>query len=195
MIVKTRAALSERVASAVKEMHSYAVPAIIVIPLESVDQPYLEWLMAETERRRGNRRPDSAVVTAKRRPDRSRRPHCAALDAGYFFSRLAFQKLRSVKTREVEFLVRRDVAGELQRREHLAQPGLGDAEVADRGSRASRCRPWRAAASATVVCSSLRGDLGGLLRVGAHEIAAALHARAGTAPPRRGSSPPRSGRH
>jgi uncharacterized protein involved in tolerance to divalent cations len=25
------------------------VPAIIVIPLESVDQPYLEWLMAETE--------------------------------------------------------------------------------------------------------------------------------------------------
>jgi periplasmic divalent cation tolerance protein len=49
MIVKTRAALSERVATAIKEMHSYAVPAIIVIPLESVDQPYLEWLMAETE--------------------------------------------------------------------------------------------------------------------------------------------------
>jgi periplasmic divalent cation tolerance protein len=49
MIVKTRAALSERVASAIKGMHSYAVPAIIVIPLESVDQPYLEWLMAETE--------------------------------------------------------------------------------------------------------------------------------------------------
>jgi periplasmic divalent cation tolerance protein len=49
MIVKTRAELSERVASAIKEMHSYSVPAIIVIPLESVDQPYLEWLMAETE--------------------------------------------------------------------------------------------------------------------------------------------------
>ena len=48
MIVKTRAELSERVASAIKEMHSYSVPAIIVIPLESVDQPYLEWLMAET---------------------------------------------------------------------------------------------------------------------------------------------------
>ena len=47
MIVKTRAALSERVASAIKGMHSYAVPAIIVIHLESVDQPYLEWLMAE----------------------------------------------------------------------------------------------------------------------------------------------------
>jgi uncharacterized protein involved in tolerance to divalent cations len=37
------------VASAIKDRHSYAVPAIIVIPLESVDQPYLEWLMAETE--------------------------------------------------------------------------------------------------------------------------------------------------
>jgi len=49
MIVKTRAALSERVGTAIKEMHSYAVPAILVIPLESVDQPYLEWLMAETE--------------------------------------------------------------------------------------------------------------------------------------------------
>jgi periplasmic divalent cation tolerance protein len=49
MIVKTRAELSERVATAIKGMHSYAVPAIIVIPLESVDQPYLEWLMAETE--------------------------------------------------------------------------------------------------------------------------------------------------
>jgi periplasmic divalent cation tolerance protein len=49
MIVKTRAALSERVATAIKDMHSYSVPAIIVIPLESVDQPYLEWLMKETE--------------------------------------------------------------------------------------------------------------------------------------------------
>jgi periplasmic divalent cation tolerance protein len=48
MIVKTRAELSERVATAIKEMHSYSVPAIIVVPLESVDQPYLEWLMAET---------------------------------------------------------------------------------------------------------------------------------------------------
>jgi periplasmic divalent cation tolerance protein len=41
MIVKTRAELAERVSTAIKEMHSYSVPAIIVIPLESVDQPYL----------------------------------------------------------------------------------------------------------------------------------------------------------
>jgi periplasmic divalent cation tolerance protein len=49
MIIKTRAALAERVSTAVKEMHSYSVPAIIVLPLESVDQDYLAWLTAETE--------------------------------------------------------------------------------------------------------------------------------------------------
>jgi periplasmic divalent cation tolerance protein len=49
MIIKTRASLSERVSSAVKEMHSYSTPAILVIPLEHVDKSYLEWLMAETE--------------------------------------------------------------------------------------------------------------------------------------------------
>jgi uncharacterized protein involved in tolerance to divalent cations len=30
-------------------MHSYSTPAILVIPLESVEQTYLGWLMAETE--------------------------------------------------------------------------------------------------------------------------------------------------
>ena len=49
MIVKTRSSLAERVNSAVKEMHSYTTPAILVIPLESVDKGYLAWLMAETE--------------------------------------------------------------------------------------------------------------------------------------------------
>ncbi len=49
MIIKTRASLAERVSSVVKEMHSYATPAILVIALESVDQGYLDWLMSETE--------------------------------------------------------------------------------------------------------------------------------------------------
>jgi periplasmic divalent cation tolerance protein len=49
MIVKTRASLSEQASTAIKEMHSYEVPAILVLPLESVDRPYLEWMMAETE--------------------------------------------------------------------------------------------------------------------------------------------------
>ena len=30
-------------------MHSYTTPAILVIPLESVEQTYLGWIMAETE--------------------------------------------------------------------------------------------------------------------------------------------------
>ena len=49
MIIKTRASFAERVSAAVKEMHSYSTPAILVLPLESVDKPYLDWLMAETE--------------------------------------------------------------------------------------------------------------------------------------------------
>jgi periplasmic divalent cation tolerance protein len=49
MIIKTRASLAERVGAAVKELHSYSTPAILVIPIESVDQPYLDWLFGETE--------------------------------------------------------------------------------------------------------------------------------------------------
>ena len=49
MIIKTRASLAELVRAAVKEMHSYSAPAILVLPIESVDSSYLEWLLAETE--------------------------------------------------------------------------------------------------------------------------------------------------
>jgi periplasmic divalent cation tolerance protein len=49
MIIKTRASLAERASTAVKELHSYATPAILVLPLESVDKGYLDWLTAETE--------------------------------------------------------------------------------------------------------------------------------------------------
>jgi periplasmic divalent cation tolerance protein len=38
------------VSAAVKEMHAYSTPAILVIPIESVDQAYLGWLLAETDR-------------------------------------------------------------------------------------------------------------------------------------------------
>jgi len=48
MIIKTRASLSEQVSAAVKEMHSYDTPAILVIPIESVEQTYFAWLLAET---------------------------------------------------------------------------------------------------------------------------------------------------
>jgi periplasmic divalent cation tolerance protein len=49
MLIKTRASLAEAVRGAVKDTHSYATPAILVLPIESVDQTYLGWLMAETE--------------------------------------------------------------------------------------------------------------------------------------------------
>jgi periplasmic divalent cation tolerance protein len=49
MIIKTRALLADRVSAAVKEMHSYSTPAILVLPLDTVDKPYLDWLMAETQ--------------------------------------------------------------------------------------------------------------------------------------------------
>ena len=49
MIIKTRASLAERVRAAVKEMHSYTTPAILVIPLEGVDSSYLGWLFEATE--------------------------------------------------------------------------------------------------------------------------------------------------
>jgi periplasmic divalent cation tolerance protein len=49
MIIKTRASLAEAVRAAVKELHSYSTPAILVIPIESVDPTYLAWMFAETE--------------------------------------------------------------------------------------------------------------------------------------------------
>ena len=49
MIIKTRAPLAEPVRAAVKEMHAYTTPTILVIPLESVDASYLDWMLAETE--------------------------------------------------------------------------------------------------------------------------------------------------
>ena len=49
MIVKTRASLADAVSDAVKELHSYDVPAILVMTLESVETSYLGWLLKETE--------------------------------------------------------------------------------------------------------------------------------------------------
>ena len=48
MIIKTRASLADEVSKTVKELHSYETPAILVIPLDSVEKSYLGWLLAET---------------------------------------------------------------------------------------------------------------------------------------------------
>jgi periplasmic divalent cation tolerance protein len=47
MIIKTRASLAEPVRAAVKQMHSYSTPAILVLPVENVDPEYHAWIVAE----------------------------------------------------------------------------------------------------------------------------------------------------
>jgi periplasmic divalent cation tolerance protein len=49
MLVKTRAALAETVRQAAKELHSYATPAIMVLPVESVDPDYYRWIVEEAQ--------------------------------------------------------------------------------------------------------------------------------------------------
>jgi len=48
MIIKTRASLAEAVRTAVREMHSYTTPAILTMPIESVDPDYHAWIVGET---------------------------------------------------------------------------------------------------------------------------------------------------
>ncbi len=50
MIIKTRAALAEPVRAAVRELHAYSTPAILVLPIEGVDTDYERWLLTETQR-------------------------------------------------------------------------------------------------------------------------------------------------
>jgi periplasmic divalent cation tolerance protein len=49
MIIKTRSSLAEAVRAAVKQMHSYSTPAILVLPVETVDPDYHAWIVAETK--------------------------------------------------------------------------------------------------------------------------------------------------
>jgi len=49
MLVKTRASLAEAVRKEVKALHSYAVPAIMVLPVESVDAEYYRWILEEAK--------------------------------------------------------------------------------------------------------------------------------------------------
>ena len=49
MLIKTRAALAEDVRRAVKELHEYDTPAIMVLPVESVDADYYQWILAEAK--------------------------------------------------------------------------------------------------------------------------------------------------
>jgi len=48
MLIKTRASLAEPVGAAVKEMHFYTTPAIMVLPVENMDPAYHAWIVGET---------------------------------------------------------------------------------------------------------------------------------------------------
>ena len=48
MLVKTRASLADEVEQAVQELHPYDTPAVLVMPVESVERDYLRWLLAAT---------------------------------------------------------------------------------------------------------------------------------------------------
>ena len=49
MIVKTKRTLFERLQERVKELHSYAVPEIIGLPVVEGSKQYLDWLGQETD--------------------------------------------------------------------------------------------------------------------------------------------------
>lgn len=48
-IFKTRASLAADVSDAVREHHSYTTPAVMVLPVESVESSYLGWLLNATQ--------------------------------------------------------------------------------------------------------------------------------------------------
>lgn len=52
MLIKTRASLAERVGALVKQLHSYTTPAIMVLPVESLDLAYHAWIVQETDGRK-----------------------------------------------------------------------------------------------------------------------------------------------
>jgi periplasmic divalent cation tolerance protein len=48
LIIKSRAALVDRLVRAVRELHSYDTPEVIAIPIVAGFRPYLDWLIAST---------------------------------------------------------------------------------------------------------------------------------------------------
>jgi periplasmic divalent cation tolerance protein len=51
MIIKTRASLAEAVRASVRATHPYETPAIMVLPVESVDDRYFAWILDATAAR------------------------------------------------------------------------------------------------------------------------------------------------
>jgi periplasmic divalent cation tolerance protein len=48
LILKTRAELVERLTARIKELHSYACPCVIALPVAAGNPAYLDWIVRET---------------------------------------------------------------------------------------------------------------------------------------------------
>src|SRR5262249_47021242 len=72
MIIKTRAALAEPVRAAVRQLHSYTTPAILVLPIETVDPNYKDWLLTETQENRAGQSAERYALVKKSPRYRSR---------------------------------------------------------------------------------------------------------------------------
>lgn len=49
MIIKTRAALAEKVMEETKRLHPYEVPALLVLPIEGGSEEYCGWIAGQTQ--------------------------------------------------------------------------------------------------------------------------------------------------
>src|SRR5690349_2190474 len=70
-IFKTRASLAEPLRQAIKDVHSYQTPSIVILPVESADSEYYAWILKETEGGYPPRAP--AAIWTCRRPVAERR--------------------------------------------------------------------------------------------------------------------------
>lgn len=48
LVMKTRRALAKRVVARLRELHSYDVPEVVVLPIDAGSRPYLDWVLGET---------------------------------------------------------------------------------------------------------------------------------------------------
>lgn len=48
MIIKSRAALADRIVETVRGMHPYDNPALVVLDIAGGSPPFLEWILAQT---------------------------------------------------------------------------------------------------------------------------------------------------
>ena len=50
MIIKSRAALADRIVETVRTLHPYDNPALVVLDITAGSPPFLDWIMKQTER-------------------------------------------------------------------------------------------------------------------------------------------------